>query len=85
MNRVRQFFTGMKKAGRCLECVLLLVLLNVPSSRAAKGIPTGWDTILLKGMLIKVIDGDTFDADLDSNRRISGKKERIRLLYVEAP
>ena len=85
MNRVHQFFTGMKKAGRCLEYFLLLVLLNVPSSRAAKGIPTGWDAILLKGMLIKVIDGDTFDADLDSNRRISGKKERIRLLYAEAP
>ena len=47
--------------------------------------PAGWDAILLKGMLIKVIDGDTFDADLDRNRKISGKKERIRLLYVDTP
>ena len=85
MNRVHQFFTGMKKAGRSLECVLLLVLLNVPSSQAAKGMPAGWDAILLKVMLIKIIDGDTFDANLDRNRRTSRKEEQIRLLYVDTP
>ena len=67
---------GMRPSAGSVEC---------PFSQAAKGMPTGWDAILLMGMLIEVMDGDTFNADLELNRRISGKKERIQLLYVDTP
>ena len=36
-------------------------------------------------MKAKVIDGDTFDADLNRNGKFSNPEERIRLLYVDTP
>ena len=35
--------------------------------------------------MLKTIDGDTFEADLNRNGRIAGKQERVRLLYVDTP
>ena len=32
-----------------------------------------------------MIDGDTFDADFNRNRRFSNPQERVRLLYVDTP
>ena len=36
-------------------------------------------------MKAKVIDGDTFDADLNRNGKFSNPEERIRLLYIDTP
>ncbi len=36
-------------------------------------------------MKVRVIDGDTFDADLNRNGKFSNPEERIRLLYVDTP
>jgi len=36
-------------------------------------------------MKAEVIDGDTFDADLNRNGKFSNPEERIRLLYVDTP
>ena len=36
-------------------------------------------------MKVRVIDGDTFDADIDRNGLFSNPEERIRLLYVDTP
>ena len=35
--------------------------------------------------MLKTIDGDTFEAELNRNGRIAGKQERVRLLYVDTP
>ena len=36
-------------------------------------------------MKAEVIDGDTFDADLNRNGKFSNPEERIRLLYGDTP
>ena len=36
-------------------------------------------------MKVEVIDGDTFDADMNRNVKFSNPEERIRLLYVDTP
>ena len=36
-------------------------------------------------MKVRVIDGDTFDADIDRNGLFSNPEERIRLLCVDTP
>ena len=36
-------------------------------------------------MKIRVIDGDTFDVDIDRKGLFSNPEERIRLLYVDTP
>ncbi len=36
-------------------------------------------------MKVKVIDGDTFDVDIDRNGLFSNSEEWIRLLYVDTP
>ena len=36
-------------------------------------------------MKLRVIDGDTFDADFNRNGRFSNPQERVRLLYVDTP
>ena len=36
-------------------------------------------------MKLRVIDGDTFDADFNRNGRFSNSQERVRLLYVDTP
>ncbi len=48
-------------------------------------IPGNWESISLNNIPVRVIDGDTFDADLNGNGRFSKSRERIRLLYVDTP
>lgn len=42
-------------------------------------------TIRLSGAVAGVLDGDTFEADLDGNGRVDLPQERVRLLYVDTP
>ena len=55
------------------------------SAHGSQGLPRGWNLISQKDLKLKTIDGDTFEADLNQNGRITGKQERVRLLYVDTP
>ncbi len=70
-----------------ISCIFLNFVYLLPQGFAQKqqALPTGWEKIKLEKMLFKVIDGDTFDADLNRNKKLSKSKERIRLLYVDTP
>ncbi len=57
---------------------------NIPLF-AAEAIPHQWDRIPVTYLNKRVIDGDTFDIDLNQNQRFEKRKERIRLLYVDTP
>ena len=68
--------------------LVLLVLLTLSGEVAVAGtqaLPKGWDAMLLSGRKFRVIDGDTFDADLNGDGRLAKTRERIRLLYVDTP
>ena len=43
------------------------------------------EKISLQKMKAKVIDGDTFEADLNRNGKFSNPEERICLLYLDTP
>ena len=63
----------------------LLICFFTFSAHGSQGLPKGWNLISLKDLMLKTIDGDTFEADLNRNGRIAGKQERVRLLYVDTP
>ena len=66
----------------------ILVLLTLSGEVAVAGtqaLPKGWDAMLLSGRKFRVIDGDTFDADLNGDGRLTKSRERIRLLYMDTP
>ena len=50
-----------------------------------QALPKNLEKISLKKMNLRVIDGDTFDADFNRNGRFSNPQERVRLLYVDTP
>ena len=50
-----------------------------------QALPKNWEKISLKKMNLRVIDGDTIDADFNRNGRFSIPEERVRLLYVDTP
>lgn len=59
-----------------------------PPQAAAQGVPApppGFRVITLAGGPANVVDGDTFDADLDGDGGLSLPRERVRLLYVDTP
>ena len=41
--------------------------------------------IFVSKMKVKMINGDTFDVDIDPNGIFSNPEERVRLLYVDTP
>ena len=41
--------------------------------------------IFVSKMKVKMINGDTFDVDIDPNGFFSNPEERVRLLYVDTP
>ena len=65
--------------------VLLLALSGEDALAGTQALPDGWDALLLSGRKFRVIDGDTFDADLNGDGRLTKSRERIRLLYVDTP
>jgi len=79
----------------CLRLTLCLIGLglcfsltfSVQQTFAVEGqaLPKNWKKISLQKMKVRVIDGDTFDADLNRNGKFSNPEERIRLLYVDTP
>ncbi len=77
--RLNYFLAGL---GFCLS-----LIFSAQETFALEGqvLPKNWEKISLQKMKVEVIDGDTFDADLNRNGKFSNPEERIRLLYVDTP
>ncbi len=48
-------------------------------------LPRQWDSYSLVDRAFRVIDGDTFDVDLNGDGKLDKKTERVRLLFVDTP
>ena len=68
--------------GLCLSLILMPQQILADEEQA---LAKNWKNISLKKMKLRVIDGDTFDADFNRNGRFSNPEERVRLLYVDTP
>ena len=68
--------------GLCLSLILIPQQILADEEQA---LPKNWKNISLKKLKLRVIDGDTFDADINRNGRFSNPQERVRLLYVDTP
>ena len=68
--------------GLCLSLILMPQQILAEERQA---LPKNWEKISLKKLKLRVIDGDTFDADFNRNGRFPNPQERVRLLYVDTP
>ena len=68
--------------GLCLSLILIPQQILADEEQA---LPKNWKNISLKKLTLRVIDGDTFDADFNRNGRFTNPRERVRLLYVDTP
>jgi len=66
-------------------CLSLIFSTQETFALEGQVLPKKWEKISLQKMKAEVIDGDTFDADLNRNGKFSNPEERIRLLYVDTP
>jgi len=66
--------------GLCLSLILIPQQILADEEQA---LPKNWKNISLKKLKLRVIDGDTFDADFNRNGRFSNPQERVRLLYID--
>ena len=66
-------------------CLSLTFAAQQTFTVEGQSLPKNWKKFPLQKMKVRVIDGDTFDADLNRNGRFSNPEERIRLLYVDTP
>ena len=69
----------------CLGFCFFLFDTSFNSGGCWPGTARELEKISLSKMKVRVIDGDTFDADIDRNGLFSNPEERIRLLYVDTP
>jgi micrococcal nuclease len=67
-----------------LVIAALLTVLQPNMSAAAEEIPTE-PAYLYRAVVVRVIDGDTIDVDIDLGFYVWIKKQRIRLLGIDAP
>ena len=65
--------------------VLLAGSITLGADLPPAGAPRDAYRILPLSRVAQVLDGDTFDADLDGDGRIQTPRERIRLLFVDTP
>ena len=66
-------------------CLSLIMMPQQILAEEEQALPKKWKNISLKKMKLRVIDGDTFDADFNRNGRFTNPQERVRLLYVDTP
>ena len=66
-------------------CLSLVVIPQQILAYEEQALPKNWKKISLKKLKLRVIDGDTFDADFNRNGRFTNPQERVRLLYVDTP
>ncbi|MBI3992624.1 MAG: thermonuclease family protein [Candidatus Lambdaproteobacteria bacterium] len=69
---------------RALLPALAAAALALGSGDARGDAPRG-PVVELERVPVSVLDGDTFDVDLDGNGHIDLRRERVRLLYVDTP
>jgi micrococcal nuclease len=62
----------------------ILALLQPAMSAYAEDIPTE-PAYLYRAIVVRVVDGDTIDVDIDLGFYVWIKKQRIRLLGIDAP
>jgi len=63
-------------------CFFLYSTPNLILADGGQALPVNWEKIFLSKMKVRVIDGDTFDADIDRNGLFSNPEERVRLLAI---
>ncbi len=78
----RRALHGAQRCGRAGMVLLLALGMGTPVTWAQ---PPESRTVRLQTPVANVIDGDTFDADLDGNGRLDLPRERVRLLNVDTP
>ncbi len=86
LKKLSRFFARITVCSVVLGLYLSLIL--IPQQILAdeeQALPKYWKKISLKKLKLRVIDGDTFDADFNRNGRFSNPQERVRLLYVDTP
>ena len=86
LKKLSRFFARITVYSVVLGLYLSLIL--IPQQILAdeeQALPKYWKKISLKKLKLRVIDGDTFDADFNRNGRFSNPQERVRLLYVDTP
>ena len=66
-------------------CFFLFSTPHLILADTGQVLPGNWKKISLSKIKVRVIDGDTFDADIDRNGLFSNPEEKIRLLYVDTP
>ena len=71
--------------GCLVFCFFLYSTPNLILADGGQPLPGNLKIISLSKIKVRVIDGDTFDADIDRNGFFSNPEERIRLLYVDTP
>ena len=86
MKKLSRFFARITVCsvvlGLCLSLILIPQQILADEEQA---LPKNWKKISLKKLKLRVIDGDTFDADFNRNGRYSNSQDRVRLLYVDTP
>ena len=86
LKNLSRFFARITVCSVVLGLYLSLIL--IPQQILAdeeQALPKNWKKISLKKLKLRVIDGDTFNADFNRNGRFSNPQERVRLLYVDTP
>ena len=66
-------------------CLSLILIPQQILAEEGQALLKNWEIISLKKMNLRVIDGDTIDADFNRKGRFSNPEERVRLLYVDTP
>ena len=67
-----------------LVIAALLTVLQPNMSAAAEDMPTA-PAYIYRAVVVRVVDGDTIDVDIDLGFYVWIKKQRIRLLGIDAP
>lgn len=68
-----------------LAACLVEGLPTAVSSEPGSPEPPGFVRVRLVGPPARINDGDTFEADLDGDGKLSFPRERVRLLFVDTP
>jgi len=86
LKKLSRFFARITVCSVVLGlCLSLIMMPQQILAEEEQALPKKWKNISLKKMKLRVIDGDTFDADFNRNGRFTNPQERVRLLYVDTP
>ena len=86
LKKLSRFFARITVCSVVLGlCLSLIMIPQQILAEKEQALPKNWKNISLKKMKLRVIDGDTFDADFNRNGRFSNPQERVPMLYVDTP